>query len=211
MWARPGRITVDDVRAGLRSPREPAPAAADEVPTVALPGPAGRPAAVLCAVFDEGAQAHVVLTRRSSRLRSHAHQVSFPGGRLDPGEDALSAALRETREEVGIDPAVVEVIGRLSSLRTVVNPAAITPFVGALPARPRLVANPEEVERAFTVTLAELLDPGVFRSERWTFPDGGERTMHFFELTGDTVWGATAHMLAELLELIVGRAEQPVP
>jgi 8-oxo-dGTP pyrophosphatase MutT (NUDIX family) len=211
VWEAPTAITVGDVSAALAA-RGPAPEGpTEEVPAVALPGPARRPAAVLCALFDEAGQAHVVLTRRSSRLRSHSHQVSFPGGRLDPGEGPLAAALREAREEVGIEPSDVQVIGRLSPLRTVVNPAPITPFVGALAARPALVPNPAEVERAFTVPLVELLAPDVFRCECWTFPDGAERPMHFFELEGDTVWGATARMLVELLGLTVGRSGQPVP
>lgn len=203
-WGRRGAITLADVAAALRRrgpvPDEPA----GEVPVVALPGAARRPAAVLCALFEEGGQAHAVLTRRSSRLRSHAHQVSFPGGRLDAGEGALDAALREAREEVGLDPARVTVLGRLSPLRTALSPAPITPFVGSLDARPDLVPNPAEVERAFTVPLVELTDPEVYREELWSFPDGQERPIHFFELIGDTVWGATARMLVELLDLVTG-------
>jgi 8-oxo-dGTP pyrophosphatase MutT (NUDIX family) len=171
------------------------------VPNVTLPGPAGRPAAVLCALFDEVGQAQVVLTRRSSKLRSHAHQVSFPGGRIDPGEPPLQAALREAQEEVGLDPASVRVLGELAQLCTVSNPAPITPFVAALPGRPALHPNPAEVERAFTVPLLELLDPEVYHEEVWLFPDGTERSMYFFELFGDTVWGATARMLRELLDV----------
>lgn len=199
---RPAAVTVAEVESALAARGEAAPLPRLEVPSVALPGPARRPAAVLCALFDEDGQAHAVLTRRSSRLRSHSHQVSFPGGRLDPGESAVEAALREAHEEVGLDPAEVRVIGRLSGLRTVINPAPITPFVAALPARPVLRPNPSEVERAFTVPLVELVDPAVHREERWTFPDGTEVAMQFFELIGDTVWGATARMLAELLDML---------
>jgi 8-oxo-dGTP pyrophosphatase MutT (NUDIX family) len=194
---------VQDVREALAARGDP-PAIVDHLPRVALPGPSRRPAAVLCALFDEDGRAHVVLTRRSSRLRSHTHQVSFPGGRIDPGEEPVRAALREAHEEVGIDPAAVELIGRLSSLRTVLNPAPITPYVGVLPGRPDLRPNPAEVERAFTVPLNELIDPEVFRVEVWTFPDGSEQEMQFFELVGDTVWGATARMLFELLEVVSG-------
>jgi 8-oxo-dGTP pyrophosphatase MutT (NUDIX family) len=174
-----------------------------DLPAVALPGRPGRPAAVLCLLFEEEGQAHVVLTRRSARLRSHTHQVSFPGGRIDPGELEEEAALREAEEEVGLDTSSVRFLGRLAALSTVVNPSPITPFVAAVPGRPRLVPNPAEVERAFTVPLVELVDPEVVRQELWTFPDGHERTMQFFELVGDTVWGATARMLSELLELVV--------
>jgi 8-oxo-dGTP pyrophosphatase MutT (NUDIX family) len=159
---------------------------------------------VLCALFDEQAEAQVLLTRRSSHLRSHTSQVAFPGGRLDPGETALAAALREAREEIGLDPSDVDVFGRLSTMRTWASSALITPFVAALPDRPILHPNPAEVERAFSVSLAELSDPAVYHEELWTSPDDGlERSMYFFELIGDTVWGATARMLRELLKIVL--------
>jgi 8-oxo-dGTP pyrophosphatase MutT (NUDIX family) len=202
---------VADIAAALAARGEPPLLPVEELPKVALPGRSRRPAAVLCAVFDEHGQAHVVLTRRSSRLRSHTHQVSFPGGRIDPGEEPAHAALREAEEEVGIPPAQVRLIGRLSSLRTVMNPAPITPYVGVLPGRPDLKPNPAEVERAFTVPVAELFDPAVFREEIWRFPDGSEREMQFFELVGDTVWGATARMLYELMELIAAGPTESHP
>jgi 8-oxo-dGTP pyrophosphatase MutT (NUDIX family) len=167
-----------------------------------LPGPASRPAAVLCALFDDDGEAQVLLTRRSSRLRSHTGQVSFPGGRLDSDERPLDAALREAREEVGIDPGTVDVFARLATVRIMTNPAPIFPFVGALPGRPELRPNPAEVDRAFTVSLAELSEPAVFREELWTYPGSVERPMYFFELVGDTVWGATARMLYELLTVV---------
>lgn len=174
-----------------------------------------RPAAVLCAVFDEAGQAEVILTRRSSRLRSHTGEVSFPGGRLEPGETPVAAALREAHEEVGLDPRAVEIVGRLSPLSTRRNPSAITPFVGILPARPHLRPNHAEVERAFTVPLAELFRPDVFHEELWTGPDGGERSVAFFDVVGDTVWGATARVLRELLDRIwvlsAGHADSAPP
>ncbi len=170
---------------------------------VELPSPSRRPAAVLCAVFDAGGHAALVLTRRSSRLRSHTGEVSFPGGRLDAGEAPIAAALREAREEVGIEPASVEVIGQLHSLTTALNPAPITPFVGLLGAAPVLRPNPSEVERAFTVPLSELYLPDVYHDEVWSDPRfGGQRLMHFFQLDGDTVWGATARMLVDMLDRV---------
>ena len=202
-WPTVEQVTTEEVRAALVRRGAPDDTAVD-VPLPELPGQRWRPAAVLCALFDGGGPdgAEVVLTRRSARLRSHTHEVSFPGGRIDAGEQPEAAALREAKEEVGLDPFSVEVIGRLGALRTVLNPAPILPFIGILTVRPVLVANPAEVERVFSVSLAELSRPDVYHSELWVLPDGSERPIHFFELIGDTVWGATARMLYELLELV---------
>jgi 8-oxo-dGTP pyrophosphatase MutT (NUDIX family) len=144
----------------------------------------------------------VVLTRRSSRLRSHTGEVSFPGGRLEPGEEPLDAALRESYEEVGLDPTTVEVIGRLTPLTTWASPAPVLPFVAALPGRPDLQANPAEVERVLMVALVDLLDSEIYHDELWADTDGQTRLIPFFELVGDTVWGATARMLRDLLDVI---------
>jgi hypothetical protein len=96
----------------------------------------------------------------------------------------------------------VEILGQLSPLSTYSSRASITPFVGVLPARPKLTANPAEVERAFDVSLAELVSDGVYHEEVWDLPGVGWREMNFFELVGDTVWGATARMLVELLAML---------
>jgi 8-oxo-dGTP pyrophosphatase MutT (NUDIX family) len=163
--------------------------------------PDPRPAAVLCALFEEAGETHVILTRRSSNLRSHTGEVSFPGGRLEEGEPAVAAALREAHEEVGIDSGAIEILGPLSPLVTVSGEVLITPFVGVLPGRPRLFPSPAEVERAFDVSLAELVTPGVYREELWDILGETGRSISFFELVGDTVWGVTAGMLRDLLEL----------
>ena len=180
-------------------------ALAKEGPSQPWPWPAegARQAAVLAALFEEDGEARVILTRRAAHLRSHTGEVSFPGGRLEEGdEDPLAAALRETTEEVGIDPSTVEIIGELSPLATVGSRAAITPFVGLLVERPELKPNPDEVELAFDVSLAELMSDGVFREERWKWAGQEDRPMYFFDLPDDTIWGATARMLYELLELV---------
>jgi 8-oxo-dGTP pyrophosphatase MutT (NUDIX family) len=188
---------------GRKGPSAPVPGSS---PSVELPGfdqPGSRAAAVLCALFEEDGEARVILTRRSSRLRSHTGEVSFPGGRLDPGESAVAAALREASEEIGLDPAEVEILGQLSPLSTFSSQAVITPFVGVLEHRPDLHPNPAEVERAFDVSLAELVSDGVYHEELWELAAVGWRQMNFFELAEETVWGATARMLRELLELIL--------
>jgi 8-oxo-dGTP pyrophosphatase MutT (NUDIX family) len=170
-----------------------------------------RPSAVLVAVFEEPAsgEAAVVLTRRARTLRSHTHQVSFPGGRIDVGESAREAALRETWEEVGIPAETLAVVGQLPPLATFAGGSAIAPWLATLDAPPVLRPNPAEVERAFTVTFAELAADGCHWEERWPFPDGGERDIHFFDLPEDLVWGATARILLGLLSRVLGVSEPP--
>lgn len=162
-----------------------------------------RPAAVLIPLFEEAGEARVILTRRSDRLRSHSGQVSFPGGRIEPGEASLTAALRETHEEIGLEPGLVEIVGELSPLATLRGGSAIQPFVGALASRPALLPNPSEVDRVFDVALADLMAEGVHHEERWDVPGLDNRDIHFFDLPDDLVWGATARILVNLLMLIL--------
>jgi 8-oxo-dGTP pyrophosphatase MutT (NUDIX family) len=163
-------------------------------------------AGVLVPLFEQVGETRVILTRRAAHLRSHTGQVAFPGGRLEPGEGALAGALREAHEEIGLDPDEVEVLGQLAPLATVSSGSRITPFVGALARRPPLSPNPAEVARIFDVSLAELVTDEVYREERWDLPGQDDRPMHFFEVEDETVWGATARILTELLELVVGAA-----
>lgn len=222
-WAQPGAVVGDRIgleqvrsvflgrRGGSGEPRGVAARGSGGVVRVELPSWGSRPAAVLCVLFEEAGQARVVLTRRSARLRSHTGEVSFPGGRLDPGESAVEAALREAQEEVGLDPSDVEILGELRSLSTWSSRASIRPFVGVLERRPVLVANADEVDRVFTVALGDLMAPGVYHEERWPADGAGYEdpgsSVHFFELYGETVWGATARMLRDLLDLVVAPAE----
>lgn len=162
---------------------------------------AGPQSAVLVPLFEEDGRARVILTRRTAWLRSHSGQVAFPGGRVDGDETFEQAALREAEEEVGIDPSSVEIIGHLNRLFTVSSGAGIHPFVGLLPSRPELRPNAAEVDRAFDVALNDLLGTDVFHSELWGV--GEEvREVNFFEIDGETIWGATAKMLHELLTLV---------
>lgn len=167
-----------------------------------MPVATAKPSAVLVVLFEEFDEVRVLLTRRSSRLRNHTGEVSFPGGRLEPGELALDAALREAAEEVGLDPALVDIIGELSPLATLSSGSAITPFVGVVERRPTLRPNPAEVELAFDVALTDLLADGVYWEELWQMGGLGERAVHFFALGEDVVWGATGRMLRELLDLV---------
>lgn len=166
------------------------------------------PSAVLVPLYREGDGLHVVLTRRSWQLRTHRGEVSFPGGRSDEGETHAQTALREACEEVDLDPGDVEPLGELDHLTTVTRRAYIVPVVGLLDGRPHLRANDHEVDAVLHVPLAELLEPGVYREERW---GSGElnRPVFFFELVGDTVWGATAAMLRQLLARLTGTDPGP--
>ncbi|MFN8018244.1 MAG: CoA pyrophosphatase [Acidimicrobiales bacterium] len=158
---------------------------------------------MLAALYPHDGETWVVLTRRSSALRVHSGEVSFPGGGPAAGEDLWDTALREACEEVGLDAALVERIGELDHLSTITSNSFIVPYVAALPGRPELHPNPGEVDAVLHVPLAELLDPAHFREERWDI-FGVERPMFFFDLVGDTVWGATAAMLRQLLGLATG-------
>jgi len=163
-----------------------------------------RPAAVLAAFWEHEGELEVLLTRRSQDLRAHSGEVSFPGGRSDPGEGLAEAALREAEEEVGLDPSAVEVVGELDHLMTITSSSFIVPFVGLLPGRPAgLVPNPGEVDAVLFVPVAELLLDEVFREELWHWDDR-EREIFFFELVGDTVWGATGAMLRHALGMALG-------
>lgn len=159
-----------------------------------------RNSAVLVALYEGERGAEVVLTRRARHMRNHSGEVSFPGGRLDPGETPVQAALREAHEEVCLEPAWVEVVGELDHLSTIVSRSHIVPVVGRLAARPELRAGTGEVDRILHVPLAELLRRDTFREERWG-SDEAERSVYFFFLDDETVWGATGRMLVQLLDI----------
>lgn len=181
-----------DLGPARRSPRE---------------GHVDRASAVLAPLYEHGGEAYVVLTRRSSALRVHSGEVSFPGGGQDAGEPLADTARREACEEIGLDPASVTMIGELDHLSTITSNSFIVPFVGVLPGRPHLTPSPAEVDAVLHVPLAELLDPEIFREERWDV-FGTMRPIWFFDLVGDTVWGATAAMLRQLLGFATGTVER---
>ncbi len=160
--------------------------------------PGARLSAVLVALADGDDGAEVLLTRRSMDLRHHRGEISFPGGRVDPGETPVEAATREAHEEVGLDPAAVSIVGEMDHLNTAVSRSYIVPVVARvvepLPLRP----TSPEVERVFWLPLAELVRPDTYRAERWGVPPT-DRMIHFFELDDETIWGATATMLVDLL------------
>ena len=191
-------LTLDDIR--RRLVHLPPPSGPD------VSAPDSRDAAVLVglydAVFDGTAEAHVILTKRPETMPSHQGEIAFPGGKRDPDDATLlDAALREAREEIGLPADAVEVVAELDRIGTVASKFTITPFVGFLAEPPVLVPHPREVVDAFAVPLSTLLDPAIFREEQWDLW-GAYRGVMFFELSDETVWGATARILTRLLTFL---------
>jgi 8-oxo-dGTP pyrophosphatase MutT (NUDIX family) len=157
-----------------------------------------EPAAVLVG-FREGVQPRLVLTVRTDHLQAHAGQVAFPGGRTDPADgDALTTALRESEEEIGLDRALVTPLGYLDCFETI-SGFCITPVVAKIAAEARLYPAPDEVAEVFEVPLAFLLEPANLRRYTMEFR-GHRRAMVEFVHGGHRIWGATAAMLYNLLE-----------
>jgi 8-oxo-dGTP pyrophosphatase MutT (NUDIX family) len=162
---------------------------------LAFEGAGVRPAAVLVPVTDRP-RPGVILTQRTETLRRHAGQVAFPGGRLDPGEDAITAALREAEEEIGLPPALVTVIGTTDGYRTGTG-YAVTPVVGVVPPDLPVIPSEAEVASVFEVPLDFLLDHANHRQEMLEWQG---RPRHYYEIRweGRRIWGATAAMIVNL-------------
>lgn len=160
-----------------------------------------RHAAGLLLVFPVEASAHVVLTVRSDALGHHGGQVSLPGGVAEPGETIEQAALREAHEEVGLDPAAVQVIGTLTPIDIPVSGFRLHPVVGSARKRPALTPADGEVARILEVPLDDLFDPASRVSTR-LLRDGQEIAVPTFRIADADVWGATAMVLAEFLSLV---------
>jgi 8-oxo-dGTP pyrophosphatase MutT (NUDIX family) len=184
--------------------RTPAPAPIHRIAPEHLPPGGFGEAAVLVPLHESAGVASVLLTLRRHDLKHHAGQISFPGGRLEPGEAALAAALREAQEEIGLEPARVEVLGRLSETVVLQSAFRLTPWVASVPYPYPYAAAPREVEAIWHVPLPALVAPGVHRTQRHTFY-GLDVDIHFYEVEGRTIWGATARVLSELIEVWSGR------
>ncbi|HYZ90317.1 MAG TPA: CoA pyrophosphatase [Myxococcales bacterium] len=173
-----------------------------------------RPAAVLVPLLPRPAGLHVLLTERSKDLRSHAGQISFPGGSIDAGDaDAAAAALREAREEVGLDPQHVEILGQLDDCPTFVTGFVIEPVVGVIDplaftaaGRYPWTPSPVEIASIHELPLDAFLDPKNRRDEQ-RLRNGVPYELTWYTVGGTTVWGATARILRQLLELAFAPVE----
>ena len=161
---------------------------------------------MLAPIYEHDGQAWVVLTRRAAHLRSHSGEVSFPGGGIEPGDaDLRATALREAWEETALDPASVEIVGELDHLSTITSGSFIVPYVGR-PARParRSSRAPRRSTRSCTCRSPSSCSPRCSARSVWDFGGRSQRPIVFFDLVGDTIWGATASMLRQLLGLVTG-------
>lgn len=162
-----------------------------------------KPAAVLIPIIANPNGACVLLTRRADSLAHHTGQVAFPGGRLDPGETAVDAALREAREEVDLDPAAVTVLGLSDAYETGTG-YLVTPVIGWIDALPPLKASPDEVAEIFQAPWDFLMDPANHSRDHLEAPEGVKRWFWAMTWNEQYIWGATAGIIRALRTRLYG-------
>lgn len=173
--------------------------------TPGAPPDALRPAAALVLLYPVAGVWHLPLTVRAASLRQHRGQVSLPGGRVDAGESIEAAALREAREEIGVDETRVAVLGVLTPLHIPVSGHLLHPVVGAMEARPAFTPSASEVARVIEAPVSVLLDAAHLGHRDWTDIRAGREVLvdvPYFAVDGEEVWGATAMVLAELAHVL---------
>ena len=193
-------VPVTPLRTALR-------AALEQDPSPSL-APPDRLAAVLAPLVEEPV-ASLVFTVRSSDLSRHAGEISFPGGLQDPGETLSETALRESFEEIGLDPGTTDVLGALPPVHTTVSGILVVPFVGMLESMPAFVVSEEEIEEVLTFTVGRLAE--VERPVEVAREPGRVWRGFAYELDGHMIWGATGVMLHALLQVIRKEASWLIP
>jgi len=159
-----------------------------------------RAAAVIAPVVTRAEGTHLLFTKRADHLGEHPGQMSFPGGGREPDDaDLRATARREAREEIGLAPPELDVVGRLDDIRTITN-YAVRPYVALVPDR-EYTPDRREVAEVAVLAVDDLADLDNYESERREHPHYGDIRVHFFRVDGYTVWGATARILVQLLEL----------
>ena len=167
------------------------------------PSEAHAPAAVLVPLIERPEGLSVLLTLRTSHLRSHAGQIALPGGRTDPGETPWETALREAWEEVGLDPKLVDVAGLSEPFWTRTG-YVITPVVGFVSPALTVTPNPDEVAEVFEVPFAFLMDAANHQAMERVFPDGVTRVVWAMPYQDRHIWGVTANLLKALHTRLFG-------
>ena len=163
-----------------------------------------RPAAVLVPLLKEAGEWHLLFTRRNANLAEHSGQVSFPGGQVEESDSSIEqTALREAREEIGLDPAEVRILGRMHDILTITN-YSVTPVVGVIPwPYPIRIAN-DEVSRVFTIPLTWLADPDNHEVQQRELPPPHKpvEVFYFHLYDGELLWGLSARLTLRLLEIL---------
>ena len=171
------------------------------------PPPDLTPAGVLVPLFESTGAVKLLFTQRTLTVKDHRGQISFPGGVRDSQDpDLLATALRETAEEIGLDPRVPEVLGALKPVATITG-YWIVPYVGVIPHPYDFHPNPREVKRLLVLPLEGFCDPKRWSSGPYTYR-GRETRVCYWREKGTVVWGATARILLHLLALL---GEHPIP
>jgi len=158
------------------------------------------PSAVLVPIYNKEGQCHILFTQRTEKVKEHKGQISFPGGARQDGESLLETALRESREEIGLSPADVEVLGELDDTVTMFSNYIVTPFVGIIPWPHNLKADGWETDELIEVPITTLLDKKS-REDKDEVIEGKTVTSYFYNYKGRVIWGATARILHQFLEL----------
>jgi 8-oxo-dGTP pyrophosphatase MutT (NUDIX family) len=158
-------------------------------------------AGVMILLYRRQGAWHLVLIRRPSTALHHKDQISFPGGQIEPGEDFVQAALRETREEIGVPPERLRILGELTPLYIPPSNFCVYPVVAAVDGPLSFTPRAEEVVEVIEVPLDHLLKPETVHEETWTIR-GETVKVPFYAFENHKIWGATAMVLAEFLDVV---------
>ena len=195
------RISVDDLISKIRS-------VLDQRTRRAVQRDSLVPAAVLLPLLDRPQGVHVLFAKRSEDVPRHKGQMAFPGGVVSEGDASrLHTALREAHEEISLPADSVDILGSLDDVEAVATPFVITPFVGLIRNPFTYTPDGAEIERVIEVSLETLLDPATFRVEEWNL-EGRHLQISLYDCHGDIIWGVTARILKQFLDLVFGEASR---
>lgn len=169
-------------------------------PKKSVTAPERVPSAVLLPIYYREGQCYILFTQRTNNVSEHKGQISFPGGARQDGESLRQTALRESCEEIGLAPADVEVLGELDDTATITSNFIVTPFVGVIPWPNRLKADGWEADEIIEVPIVALLDKKA-REDKNEVVGGKPVTSYFYHYGDKVIWGATARILHQFLEL----------